>query len=732
MAALSSGGRQPLDGAWTIALDPSNTGRADRWFAKIPAVETQQTTVPGTIQQAFPSRYGVAWYWRSFTPPRQPEVGERVLIRFHAVEYLGEVWLNGHHLGSHEGGETPFSLDAGAALQPTENFLAVRIVSPTYTPIDGMMLRQIPHRNKLLAEDFRPGNGLNYGGIVQPVELLIVPALRITDVFARPDSRSGRIDLTITLHNDLAAPAKATLYLSAGPATVGSPTTVTTIVLDVPPGDVSREATLDVEHHHLWSLEDPYLYRVAVRMEATGTNGATYYHDYNVRCGFRDFRVVDGYFRLNGKRLFVRSTHTGNHFPVGFIVPDDPDLVRRDLLFAKACGLNMVRFISGMPLPEQLDCCDEIGLLVYEEDLAAWLLGDSPHLGERFDRSLREMILRDRNHPSLVIWGLLNETLDGPTFRHAVSSLPLLRELDQTRAVLLSSGRWDRAAGIGTVSNPGSADWEHVWGSEAPDGPTVPHSGGRHPADDGRPAYVTGAGDAHFYPTVPHSAETDTFLRTMGTDTKPVYLSEYGIGSLLDIDHIIKRYQQSPTAPAPDDLRIFQGMLDPYLADWERYGLARVFPFPRDLLRESQRLHSRWRLAGLNLIRSNPSLAGYNVTGMLDHGYTGEGLWTLWREWKPGIVDALEDGFSPLRWCLFLSSRHVYGGSEFTVEAVLANEDVLGPGDYPARLRIVGPAGPVWERSITVGIPAPAQGTDGPLAVPVFKDVVKLTGPAGS
>jgi beta-galactosidase/beta-glucuronidase len=290
MAAPSSGGRQPLDGAWTIALDPTNTGRADRWFAAIPAVETEQTTVPGTIQQAFPSRYGVAWYWRSFTPPRQPEVGERVLIRFHAVEYLGEVWLNGRYLGSHEGGETPFSLDATAALQPNENFLAVRIVNPTYTPIDGMMLRQIPHRNKLLAEDFRPGNGLNYGGIVQPVELLVVPALRITDVFARPDSHSGRIDLTLTLRNDSAGPAKVTLHLSAGPATAGSPTTSTVVVLDLPLGEASREATIDIEHHRLWSLEDPYLYRVTVRMEALGPDGATYDHDYTVRCGFRDFR----------------------------------------------------------------------------------------------------------------------------------------------------------------------------------------------------------------------------------------------------------------------------------------------------------------------------------------------------------------------------------------------------------------------------------------------------------
>ena len=65
-------------------------------------------------------------------------------------------------------------------------------------------------------------------------------------------------------------------------------------------------------------------------------------------------------------------------------------------------------------------------------------------MAERFDRSLREMILRDRNHPSVVIWGLLNETPDSPVFRHAVGALPLLRELDPTRTVLLSSGRWDR------------------------------------------------------------------------------------------------------------------------------------------------------------------------------------------------------------------------------------------------------------------------------------------------
>ena len=85
-----------------------------------------------------------------------------------------------------------------------------------------------------------------------------------------------------------------------------------------------------------------------------------------MRFGFRELRVVNGWFRLNGKRIFLRSTHTGNHFPIGQQVAVDHDLLRRDLVLAKASGFNAVRFIAGVAWPEQLDFCDEIGLMVYE------------------------------------------------------------------------------------------------------------------------------------------------------------------------------------------------------------------------------------------------------------------------------------------------------------------------------------------------------------------------------
>ena len=105
----------------------------------------------------------------------------------------------------------------------------------------------------------------------------------------------------------------------------------------------------------------------------------------NTRCAavFASFGFENGYFRLNGRRLFLRSTHTCNHFPVGLKLPPDPDMARRDLLDVKAMGFNMIRFIWGGAERYQLDLCDEIGLMVYEESFASWPMQDSPQIGRR-------------------------------------------------------------------------------------------------------------------------------------------------------------------------------------------------------------------------------------------------------------------------------------------------------------------------------------------------------------
>ncbi|MBI5819803.1 MAG: hypothetical protein HZA88_12535 [Verrucomicrobia bacterium] len=707
---------------WVVAADPDNAGRSQAWW-KSPRPDAKPIRVPGIFQEALPSYHGVAWYWREFTPPQNPYRGGRCFLRFHAVDYLADVWLNDVLIGGHEGGETPFVLDVTKVVRPGKsNRLAVRVLNPKAEPIDGIALNETPHRNKK-PEGITSGASYNSGGITEPVEVFWVPNVRLDDVYVVSDWKTGRVKVQATVMNAGKSKARARLHFAIASA-LGNETVATlTAEQDVPPGSKLVECELTVANHRLWQLDDPCLYRLTTRL-VMGSNADA--HENVTRFGFRELRVEKGFFRLNGKRIFLKSSHTGNHCPVGAVLPpaSAPDLLRKDLLYMKSCGFNMVRFIAGVAHPYQLDMCDEIGLMVYEENLASWLLADSPKMAERFDANLREMVLRDRNHPSIVIFGLVNEMRNGPMVKHAVASLPLLRSLDSSRLVLQQSGRWDGQYNIGSACNPGSTQWEYVWGVENPD-----YQGtAKHGAFGG---YFEGAGDAHVYPSVPHTPEIEAGIRNLGSNTKPVFVSEYGIGSLMNAIRELRYYEQHGGNPEWDDFKFLKRTEERLNADWKRFGMEGVYAFPEEMLRDSQRLHCRQRLLGFNLIRSNPQICGFNLTGLLDHGYSGEGLWLFWREFKPGIMEALQDGWSPLRWCLFAAPMHAYVGRPLKLEAILANEDVLAPGTYPALLRVLGPNGIAWEEKRNVVIPKPAPGSDGPLAVPVFSGDVTLRGPAG-
>ncbi len=452
--------------------------------------------------------------------------------------------------------------------------------------------------------------------------------------------------------------------------------------------------------------------RVTVKLESEGR-----INERSVRCGFREFCFKDGYFHLNGRRIFLRSAHTGNHYPIGMQIPHDMELLRRDLYYAKTMGFNMVRFIAGMAWQLQLDFCDELGLMVYEESYAGWCMEDSPQMAERFDRSISEMILRDRNHPSITIWGLLNETPDGAVFRHAVDSLKLVRSLDDTRMVLLNSGRWDGKWSIGSISNPKSTEWEHLLGAEAPD------------AQDGKwgtGGYLENAGDAHYYPGIPLSADSIQFFRNLGKNTKHIFLSEHGNGGEVDAVRITRLYEQVGASPDLEDYKLYKSEAEKFLADWERFGMSSIFADQSDFMNQSQRSQAQQRLVGLNAIRSNPNICGYSITGLCDQGMTAEGLWTTFRELKPEMMETIRNGWAPLRWCLFVEPVHGYKGKSFKLEAILANEDVLLPGQYPIKIKIVGPQGCIFERSTILNISGNEE-----FAIPVISEDIILDGPAG-
>ncbi|MBM3242244.1 glycoside hydrolase family 2 [Candidatus Poribacteria bacterium] len=685
-----------LDGEWLLATDPQNTGREQKWFTG-PVPDAKLTKVPWIIQEAFPGYHGVAWYWRDFVSPANLHLQGRYLLRFWAVDYMADVWLNDVYVGGHEGGETPFVLDVTEFIKPLEhNRLAVRVLNPTNEPIDGIVLNETPHRSKAIP--YRAGGIADHGGIEDSVELLIVPVVRVEDLFVRPDPETGIIRIQANIRNAGQKSAEGRLVFTVSPAASGETLNIVNLERELPPGDTLIETNLQVSNPRLWELNDPYLYRVTMQVLIEDSNS---FDEYSVRCGFRDFRFEDGYFRLNGRRIFLRCSHTGNHCPIGLWVPHDPDLLRRGLLDARVMGFNAVRFLAGVARRYLLDLCDEIGLMVYEESYAGWCLANSPKMAERFDRATAEMIRRDRNHPSIVIWGLLNETNDGPVFRHAVDTLPLIRSLDATRMVMLNSGRWDKQADIGSLSNPGTMTFQNV------------------------------LSDQHYYPRVPHTADIIQSLRTFSGGQNNLFLSEYGIGSAVDLVRVTRHYEQLG-AELVEDAQFYRNNLNRFMADWEKWRMAETFDRPEDYFMQCLRKMAGQRLLGLNAIRANPNLAGYSLTSTVDPPSTGEGLTTTFRELKPGTIDAMFDGFAPLRWCLFVEPVNVYRGTTIRLEAVLANEDALSPGEYPVRLQVVGPnAMRVFERTITVTIPEQRSQLEPPFAMPVFAENVVIDGPSG-
>jgi len=932
----------PLDGRWSLATDPQNVGREQSWF-QAPRPEAKPAKVPWIIQGTFPGYHGVAWYWRDFTAPANPHAGGRTLLRFWQVDYLAEVWLNGQPVGGHEGGETPFVLDVTAAIKPGQkNRLAVRVLNPTHEAIDGIRLYETARRCKVIP--YGAGAGFNHGGITDSVELLCVPAVRVEDLFvvARPEGEKGTIHVQAGMHNARSQAVKGLVEFTVADARSGETTAVMHLARELPAGTTPIEADLAIDQPRLWQLNDPYLYRVTARVSVepekgdksnlprSGPEGASHkldlspfsgrdrlaFHELSARCGFRDFRFADGYFRLNGRRIYLRCTHTCNHFPIGQQFPDDPDLLRRDLINLKVMGFNAVRFIWGAASRVQLDLCDEIGLLVYQESYASMSIAPSPKMAERFDSNVRELICRDRNHPSVVIWGLLNEASDNPAFRHAVGMLPLVRSLDTSRVVMLNSGRYDgvgsggggiagvaglriwpkvsptepwvalnptketiRALGItwppghlafhpgpqnefsvvrwtapaagdaevaatftglaerattdvhvlhngrslldGLLNLQGSpnearfsktlrvvagdridcvvgAGNEHYGADTTGLAVTVKAAGKTYDATadfstDGNPngpwsygqlppgkspdaarfaLYPTGEAlgtvgslsnpgttdwqdvlsDRHFYPRVPHTAATICSLREMeGPDGQPVFLSEYGIGSAVDLWRAVRHFEQRG-AERLEDAQFFNERLNRFLADWKQWRLDEAWARPEDFFMESLTKMAGQRTLGLGAIRSNPNIVSHSLTGAIDHVMCGEGLTTAFRELKPGTIDAMVDAWAPLRWCLFAEPVHVVRGAKIHLEAVLADEDVLRPGEYPARFQVVGPPGSprpsagdgegvraslspdtakVLDRTITVKVPKRAGKKEPPLARLCFSDDVAVDGPPG-
>ncbi len=383
----------------------------------------------------------------------------------------------------------------------------------------------------------------------------------------------------------------------------------------------------------------------------------------------------------------------------------------------KAMGFNAIRITCGAALPRQLDLIDEMGLLVCEEHFGAREMAESPLLEERWDRSIAGVIRRDRNHPSIVMWSLLNEVKDGRLFRHAASALPQVRDLDESRMVLVASGRFDNDSKIGSLSNPGSRQWES-----------------------------TGLCDIHAYPRFPHSAEDIRSMRSaigqLDVSRPPEQSAdeESAAGAsvwntesaarrtILAFCVILSSWEEENAA----DAKLFRDKMDVFETDWEKWRLDECWARPEDYFAESQRVQAKLALNDYNAWMANPALIGdFTSTQIIDAWFHGCGITNYFRELKPGMADAFNDMAQPVRWCLFVDQVNVYSGATVHLDAVLVNHDALEPGRYPVRFQVVGPKiTRQMDQIIEVEIPKPGD-KEAPFARSVFSQDLSVAGPAG-
>ncbi len=336
--------------------------------------------------------------------------GKRVFLDFGGAMTASTVTVNGHKFEEYKGGYTPFSFDLTPHLKfDGDNVIAVELDSRERADIPPFGFRI----------DY-----LTFGGIYRDVQLRVVSATYIDNVYAKP-VRPLAADRAVAVRCYLQGPASgATLTAELLDGKKVLKTASAKVEGQAEYTDLSLDSLPEIE---LWSLTNPKLYSVVVRL--TNADGSK--DEYHTRIGFREARYTPAGFMLNGEHVKLRGLNRHQTFPyVGGAMPArvqrrDAWILRRDL------RCNIVRTSHYPQSPAFLDACDELGLLVLEE-IPGW-----QHIGDKAwqdlaVRNVGEMIRRDWNHPSIVLWGVrINESQDNHDFY--VRTNALAHSLDDAR-----------------------------------------------------------------------------------------------------------------------------------------------------------------------------------------------------------------------------------------------------------------------------------------------------------
>ncbi len=369
--------------------------------------------VPGTVEeylQTVPGPEGaidgVSWWRREFRVPPLDK-GERVILQFDAIRHRAELFVNRKLAGYELVGNTPFQLDITPFVRSGEMVeLAVRITDPGGN-YDWRDSATFPWNGKRMP----PSHA--FGGITGDVTLEILPPVAVTDLYIQNLPEITAVNAIIEIGNHTGQQRKQDIEVTvaewANPSKIVYRSLLNDQLLSVGTNEIPVH--IRVPDARTWDTGNPNLYLCRVTL----INGKERIHQRQQRFGFRWFEATgvgsDAVYRLNGRRIVLRSAISWGFWPVNGIYPTD-ELAKRQVMVAKELGLNMLNFHRAIGNPNVMEAADELGLLIYQEPGGYKTGGKDPFTTSILREKVLRMVKRDRSHPSLIIYNMINETGD--------------------------------------------------------------------------------------------------------------------------------------------------------------------------------------------------------------------------------------------------------------------------------------------------------------------------------
>ena len=415
-----------LNGQWTFEMDFGSSGEQRGWTntkglsKKITVPFCPESELSGIGYTDF---IPCVWYQRNINIPAEWN-GKKILLHFGAADYETKVYVDGKMVGEHKGAGSSFNFDITSYVKAGQQ---ANLVVRVYDNLRGGMQ---PGGKQCTALFSAGCSYTRVTGIWQTVWMEAVNEQALKNVFAIPDIDQQQLVVRPEFYNE-GNDNTLTVEVKDGKKTVAKRTS-----------QASNQSTivLPIKNAHLWSPEDPYLYDVKYTVKNAHGEVIDEVSSY---MGMRKVHISGGYFYLNNKPYFQRLVLDQGYYPDGIWTAPSDEALRQDIEMSKAVGFNGARLHQKVFEERYYYWADKLGYLTWGEE-ASWVLNINNELAVRnFLTEWAEIVVRDRNHPSLVTWTPLNETWNatpGVYVRFVNDLYDLTKAIDPTRPINDASG----------------------------------------------------------------------------------------------------------------------------------------------------------------------------------------------------------------------------------------------------------------------------------------------------